>query len=226
MGEPPLGFVSLFALVGAFAVMAWALGFWAGQRGKPAQATSNPKDTLQTLQGRLLHARNMGMRLQELATTEQRLQEEQAHLALLHELKDEVNWLLSEVQSRLDRHPQEDPARLEAMIDATGKSLRLLMDAGRQPHATWSKASEGLNHLHKTLCLIRDLPASSPVSEKSEHTDFHVNYTLLSQSLIELHRTDRIHHDTPFASLDAGVELRLREGATLLVLWSHEEAEA
>lgn len=206
--------------------MAWALGFWAGQRGTPAQATPNPKDTLQTLQGRLLHARNMGMRLQELATTEQRLHEEQAHLALLHELKDEVNWLLSEVQSRLDRHLQEDPAQLEAMIDATGKSLRLLMDAGRQPHATWSKASEGLNHLHKTLCLIRDLSAPNPVEKKSQYSDFHINYTFLSQSLIKLHRTDRIHHDAPFSSLDAGVELRLREGATLLVLWSHEEAEA
>lgn len=226
MGQPPFGFVSVDALVAGLAALAMALGFWAGQRGRRGRTVSNSIHALQTLQERLIHARNMGMRLQELATTEQRLHEEQAHLALLHELKEEVNWLLAEVQSQLDRHHEEDPARLEAMIDATGKSLRLLMDAGRQPHVTWSQAADTLNHLHKTLCLIRNLPAFEVINARPEHAHLHVNYVKLSQSLIEIHRANNLDHTASFFSLDAGVEIRLSDGTRHLVLWSQDEAEA
>ena len=66
--------------------MAWTAGVVFGRaRATQRHANVSPSE-LKTLQGRMLHARNMGMRLQELASNQQRLQEEQAHLKLLQDL--------------------------------------------------------------------------------------------------------------------------------------------
>ena len=100
-------------------MVAWTAGVVLGRtRVRSRQANVSPSE-LKTLQGRMLHAQNMGMRLQELASNQQRLQEEQAHLQLLQDLKDEVHWLLSEVESTLTKHHEHDPDRLEDMLDAT-----------------------------------------------------------------------------------------------------------
>ena len=138
----------------------------------------------------MLHARNMGMRLQELASNQQRLQAEQAHLRLLQDLKDEVEWLLSQVESTLAEHHKHDPDHLEDMLDATGKALRLVLDAGRQPMTNWQRALETLTHLHKTLCLIRNLTHPSPTLsiECKQNTESQINQVVLIQLLIELHR--------------------------------------
>ena len=83
--------MNVLAYLGAVAVLAWTAGVVLGRtRAKPRQANVSPSQ-LKTLQGRMLHAQNMGMRLHELASNQQRLQEEQAHLQLLQDLKDEVH---------------------------------------------------------------------------------------------------------------------------------------
>lgn len=173
----------------------------------------------------MLHARNMGMRLQELASNQQRLQEEQAHLRLLQELKDEVQWLLSRVEATLGKHHKHDPDRLEDMLDATGKALRLLLDAGRQPMTTWSRAQETLTHLHKTLCLIRNLP--TPISENSDfqNTEKQINQVVLIQLMIESHRLELTNESFPYVGVDSGVTARLNDGTQRSVAWSQDVRE-
>ena len=90
--------MNVYACLGAVAAVAWTVGVVLG-RARATQRHENVSPSeLKTLQGRrMLHARNMGMRLQELASNQQRLQEEQAHLKLLQDLKDKVQWLRSQV---------------------------------------------------------------------------------------------------------------------------------
>jgi len=67
-------------LIGILFCLGWATGFAIGVqsiRSKFPLAKGESGETLMTLQGRLLHARNMGMRLQELASSKERLQKEQ-----------------------------------------------------------------------------------------------------------------------------------------------------
>lgn len=193
-------------------------------RAKQRHANVSPSK-LKTLQGRMLHARNMGMRLQELASNQQRLQEEQAHLQLLQKLKDEVQWLLSKVESTLDEHHKHNPDRLEDMLDATGKALRLVLDAGRRPMTIWHRAQEILTHLHKTLCIIRDLPTPIPTFEGIQNTEKQINQVILIQLIIELHRLKLTDELFPFVGHDSGVIARLSDGSQRSVAWSQDVQE-
>ena len=205
--------------------MAWTAGVVLGRaRGKQRLANVSPS-ALKTLQGRMLHVRNMGMRLQELASNQQRLQEEQAHLRLLQDLKDEVQWLLSRVESTLAEHHKHDPDRLEDMLDATGKALRLVLDAGRRPMTTWQRAQETLTHLHKTLCLIRNLPTPTPAIEEEQNTEKQVNQVILIQLMIELHRLELTDALFPFVGHESGVTARLSDGSQRSVAWSQDVRE-
>jgi len=205
--------------------VAWTAGVVLGRaRATQRHANVSPSE-LKNLQGRMLHARNMGMRLQELASNQQRLQAEQAHLQLLQDLKDEVQWLLSKVESTLAEHHKHDPDRLEDMLDATGKALRLVLDAGRQPMTTWQRALETLTHLHKTLCLIRNLPTPFSINDNSQNTEKQVNQVVLIQLMIELHRLELTGENFPFMGSDSGIKARLSDGAQRSVAWSQEVRE-
>ena len=173
----------------------------------------------------MLHVRNMGMRLQELASNQQRLQEEQAHLRLLQDLKDEVQWLLSRVESTLAEHHKHDSDRLEDMLDATGKALRLVLDAGRQPMTTWQRAQETLTHLHKTLCLIRDLPTPNPQINDIQNAEKQINQVVLIQLMIESHRLRLTDEVFPFVGRDSGVTTQLIDGTQRSVSWSQDVRE-
>ena len=204
---------------------AWTAGVILGRaRAKLRHANVSPSE-LKTLQGRMLHARNMGMRLQELASNQQRLQEEQAHLRLLQDLKNEVQWLLFKVESTLAEHHKHDPDRLEDMLDATGKALRLVLDAGRRPMTTWQQAQETLIHLHKTLCLIRDTPTPISRNESSQSTGKQVNQVVLIQLLIETNRLGLTAESFPFVGHDSGVTAWLSNGTQRSVAWSQEVRE-
>ena len=205
--------------------MAWTAGVVLGRaRATQRHANVSPSE-LKNLQGRMLHARNMGMRLQELASNQQRLQAEQAHLRLLQELKDEVQWLLSQVESTLAEHHKHDPDRLEDMLDATGKALRLVLDAGRQPMTNWPRALETLTHLHKTLCLIRNLPTPSSINDNSQNTEKQINQVVLIQLMIEVHRLELTGETFPFLGSDSGITARLSDGAQRSVAWSQDVRE-
>ena len=205
--------------------MAWTAGVVLGRaRATQRHANVSPSE-LKNLQGRMLHARNMGMRLQELASNQQRLQAEQAHLRLLQDLKDEVQWLLSQVESTLAEHHKHDPDRLEDMLDATGKALRLVLDAGRQPMTTWQRAQATVAHLHKTLCLIRDLPTPSSINDNYQSTEKQTNQVVLIQLMIELHRLDLTGETFPFLGSDSGITARLSDGSQRSVAWSQDVRE-
>ena len=205
--------------------MAWTAGVVLGRaRATQRHANVSPSE-LKNLQGRMLHARNMGMRLQELASNQQRLQAEQAHLRLLQDLKDEVQWLLSQVESTLAKHHKHDPDRLEDMLDATGKALRLVLDAGRQPMTTWQRAQATVAHLHKTLCLIRDLPTPSSINDNYQSIEKQTNQVVLIQLMIELHRLDLTGETFPFLGSDSGITARLSNGTQRSVTWSQDVRE-
>ena len=205
--------------------MAWTAGVVLGRARAKQRHANVSTSALKTLQGRMLHARNMGMRLQELASNQQRLQAEQAHLRLLQDLKDEVQWLLSQVESTLAEHHKHDPDRLEDMLDATGKALRLVLDAGRQPMTTWQRAQATVAHLHKTLCLIRDLPTPYSKNVNSQNTEKQVNQVVLIQLMIELHRLDLTDETFPFLGSDSGITARLSDGSQRSVAWSQDVRE-
>lgn len=206
-------------------MLAWTAGVVLGRtRARSRQANVSPSE-LKTLQGRMLHAQNMGMRLQELASNQQRLQEEQAHLQLLQDLKDEVHWLLSVVESTLTKHHEHDPDRLEDMLDATGKALRLVLDAGRQPMTTWQRAQETLTHLHKTLCLIRDLPTPNPQINDIQNAEKQINQVVLIQLMIESHRLRLTDEVFPFVGRESGVTTQLIDGTQRSVSWSQDVRE-
>ena len=205
--------------------MAWTAGVVLGRARATQRHPNVSPSELKTLQGRMLHARNMGMRLQELASNQQRLQAEQAHLRLLQDLKDEVQWLLSQVESTLAEHHKHDPDRLEDMLDATGKALRLVLDAGRQPMTNWQRALETLTHLHKTLCLIRDLPTPTSINDTSQNTEKQINQVTLIQLTIELHRLELTGESFPFVGHDSGVTARLSNGTPRSVAWSQDVRE-
>ena len=205
--------------------MAWTAGVVLGRALATQRHANVSPSELKNLQGRMLHARNMGMRLQELASNQQRLQAEQAHLRLLQDLKDEVQWLLSQVESTLAEHHKHDPDRLEDMLDATGKALRLVLDAGRQPMTNWQRALETLTHLHKTLCLIRNLPTPPPSIQYKQNTQSQINQVVLIQLLIELHRLGLTDEFFPFVGHDSGITARLSDGSQRSVAWSQDVRE-
>ena len=217
--------MTALACISAVAVLAWTLGLFVGRARAKEHEVKASSPELSTLQGRMVHARNMGMRLQELASNLRRLQEEQAHLQLLQDLKNEVQWLLSQVESELTEHHKSDPERLEDMLDATGKALRLVLDAGRRPKTTWEEAQRALSHLHKTLCLIRNLPAPKPIKIENQYADNHINQAQLIQLMIESHRLGRTDVPFPFAADSSGVIMQRKDHPPRTVLWSQEMAE-
>lgn len=217
--------MTALACISAVAVLAWTLGLLVGRARAKQHEVKASSPELSTLQGRMVHARNMGMRLQELASNQRRLQEEQAHLQLLQDLKDEVQWLLSQVESELTEHHKSDPERLEDMLDATGKALRLVLDAGRRPNTTWHEAKPALSHLHKTLCLIRNLPAPKSFQTYNQHADNHVNQAQLIQLMIESCRLERTDASFPFSTHASGVTMQRENHPPRTVLWSQEMAE-
>ena len=146
-------------------------------------------------------------------------------MRLLQDLKDEVQWLLSQVESTLAEHHKHDPDRLEDMLDATGKALRLVLDAGRQPMTTWQRAQATVAHLHKTLCLIRDLPTPSSTNDNSQNTEKQINQVVLIQLMIELHRLDLTGETFPFLGSDSGITARLSDGSQRSVAWSQDVRE-
>ena len=129
------------------------------------------------------------------------------------------------MESTLAEHHKHDPDRLEDMLDATGKALRLVLDAGRRPMTTWQRAQETLTHLHKTLCLIWNLPTPIPAIERDQNTEKQVNKVVLIQLMIELHRLELTDEFFPFVGHDSGVTARLLDGSQRSVAWSQDVRE-
>ena len=140
----------------AFAALGWAVG---RHTGLLVHAPPGHPPDLERLNERLMHVRDVGMRLTELAASEMRLSGEKQQLQSLQKLKIEVEWLLNEVDRQLSEciqeslHPSQEE-RLDNLLDATGKSLRMLLDIGQHPTPSEVDLAKTIHHLNKNLNLL------------------------------------------------------------------------
>ena len=82
----------------AGALLSMGAGCWWG--AATSAVKRNPPD-LQHLQERIMHAKNLSMRMEELFRKEQELVDERASYSTLLSLKNETEWLLDVVENRL-----------------------------------------------------------------------------------------------------------------------------
>jgi len=204
------------------AALALALGYAWGLKRKPS---ASPPD-FSRLQAQMMHARNMGMRMNELASSEVKLERERLELERLMALKEEVQWLLETVETMI-QHP--DPNRhdmLEQLLDATGKSLRLLLNFGQAAIQPWPTLCDGLQHLHKTLCLAREIHPSPPINSELQNTENKYDSVTLSQQLIEIHRKGWTQNNFPFVMEQKGLTLVLPTHRKSIAAEAQESLEA
>ena len=90
----------MFVETALVASLALASGYAWGLKRKPS---ASPPD-FSRLQAQMMHARNMGMRMNELASSEVKLERERQELERLMALKEEVQWLLETVETMI-QHP-------------------------------------------------------------------------------------------------------------------------
>ena len=173
----------------ALAVLGWAVG---RHTGLLVRAPAEHPPDLERLNERLMHVRNVGMRLNELAASEMRLSGEKRQLQSLQKLKPEVEWMLGEVERQMSEcapdslHPSQ-AEHLENLLDATGKSLRMLLDIGQHSNPSNIDLAATIQHLYKHLNLL------VPDLSKPDLTDFqtienHNSSIDLCQQIIESFR--------------------------------------
>ena len=136
------------ALAGALTSV--VVGCWLGTT---TSAVKGSPPNLQNLQERIMHAKNISMRMEELFLKERQLMDEQASYTTLLSLKEETEWLLDLVENRLMEGESSDLESVERLLDATGKTLRLVLEIGQRSHMPWTALKPNLIHIHKTLCL-------------------------------------------------------------------------
>lgn len=173
----------------ALAVLGWAVGRYTGLL---VRAPAGHPPDLERLNERLMHVRNVGMRLNELAASEMRLSGEKRQLQSLQKLKLEVEWMLGEVERQMsecapDSLHSSQAEHLENLLDATGKSLRMLLDIGQHSNPSNIDLAVTIQHLHKHLNLL------VPGLSKPDLTDFqtienHNSSIDLCQQIIESFR--------------------------------------
>ena len=67
----------------------------------------------------------------------------------------------------------------------------------------------GLQHLHKTLCLAREIHSVPPISNVLQNTENKYDSVTLSQQLIEIHRKGWTQEEFPFVMEQKGLTLVL-----------------
>lgn len=154
------------ALTGA--LISLGVGCWCGAT---SLAVKRETPNLQSLQERIMHAKNLSMRMEELFRKEQELVDEQASYSTLLALKDETEWLLDLVEGRLMQGERLDLDNVDALLDATGKTLRLVLDIGQHGRMEWTTLEPSLGHIHKTLCLASNHQPSHKRKNTSESID-------------------------------------------------------
>ena len=183
------------ALAGALTSL--ALGCWLGTA--TAAVRRNPTN-LQSLQERIMHAKNLSMRMEELLRKEQQLMNEQASYTTLLSLKEETEWMLDLVESRLMEGGSSDLEHVETLLDATGKTLRLVLDIGQRPHMPWTTLQPNLIHIHKTLCLAARNKLPSEMEIESHLIEDEFDGPHLAQLLIQQHRQNNVGLTWPFSA--------------------------
>lgn len=183
------------ALAGALTSL--ALGCW---WGTASAAVRRKPPNLQSLQERIMHAKNLSMRMEELLRKEQQLMNEQASYTTLLSLKEETEWMLGLVESRLMEGGTSDLEHVESLLDATGKTLRLVLDIGQRPHMPWTTLQPNLIHIHKTLCLASRNQLPNELEIESYLIEDEFDGPHLVQLLIQQHRQNNVGLTWPFSA--------------------------
>ena len=134
----------------------WPWARW-GLKRKPS---ASPPD-FSRLQAQMMHARNMGMRMNELASSEVKLERERLELERLMALKEEVQWLLETVETMIQRPDPNRYDMLEQLLDPR-QIASSLAQLWTSPHPAMAQFCNGLQHLHNTLCLAREIHHAPP----------------------------------------------------------------
>ena len=183
--------------------------------GRMTQPQTQAIPDLTTLGERMMHARNLGMRMNELAFNEQKLLQERTHLSDLLALKNEIEWLLDLVEERLNDDATDDHESLEDVMDAMGKTLRLVLDVGRRPQQPWSDLLPSLIHIHKSLCLARGIPMKINHNIDGQIFDFKCNGVGLIEQLIQAHRLGEVHDKFPIIAVGNDVRFQVKPTETI-----------
>lgn len=198
--------------VGMGFVLAWGMGWHWGRR----RESSEPPPELHVLHQRLLHARNLSMRLGEMAQTEQRLADSHSLLEQHLQLKEGVSWMLLNVEHRLHscghEVDSETVERMEHMLSSTSKSLRYLIEVGRHPIMTWSSLVPAAKQMHHSLCLILDQKTSTiSQTEFIQSSGNEVYATLVINEMIRLAIHNQLPDTFPLQATSEGVSLRRKD---------------
>lgn len=184
------------------------LGWWLGKQRK----VEGPAPDLGLLEERLQHARNVSMRLGELAEHQKRLTAESSHLERHLQLREGVAWMLLRVQHEMhacdvDSDPEEFD-RVERLLSSMSKSLRLLIDVGRTPILPWGDLQPVAQQVHQTLCLLQGQePAQTPHKIKSLFNDYKLIASDVINQLINLSVTGKMPATFPFVPGKSGLLL-------------------
>ncbi|MGB1384279.1 MAG: hypothetical protein ACPG66_09295 [Flavobacteriales bacterium] len=170
-------------------------------RGVASKKSALPD--MDRLYERMVHARNMGMRLQELGLRQRDLRTTQDNNRHLEELRREVEWMLDLVQSRLlAASSPRDWEDLETLLGAVSKSLRHMLEVGQFPEMALEDFLPAEEQIRGTLSSITHLPNSdlSRDLNKYQITENEVNKIIQINLLIQQYRAA---YDRQFA--DKGI---------------------
>jgi len=185
-------------LLGVGAIAGLASGVALGRRRGPSNKPT-PRLDMERLSERMVHARNMGMRLQELGLRQRDLKVTQDHNRHLEELRSEVEWMLDLVHSRLlAASSPRDWEDLETLLGAVSKSLRHMLEVGQFPDMAHEDFLPAEEQIRGTLSRITQLPVLE-ISEdpiQSQKTVEEINRINQINLLIQRHR---VLHDRKLA---------------------------
>ena len=104
------------------------------------------------------------------------------------------------VEKRLTKGGSSDLEHVETLLDATGKTLRLVLDIGQRSHMPWTTLQPNLIHIHKTLCLasINQLP--NKIKNKLYLIEDEFDEPHIAQLLIQQHRQNNVGLTWPFSA--------------------------
>lgn len=197
------------------------LGWWLGRQRK----VEGPAPDLGLLEERLQHARNVSMRLGELAEHQKRLTAESSNLEQHLQLREGVAWMLLRVQHEMHvcdvDSGSEEIDRVERLLSSMSKSLRMLIDVGRTPVLPWGDLQPVAQQVHQTLCLIQGHnPVKTPEDYETSFVDYECLAPNLINQLINLSVTDKMPATFPFMPGKSGLLLHAHGAPGTTYSWA------
>ena len=103
------------------------------------------------------------------------------------------------VEKRLTKGDSSDLEHVETLLDATGKTLRLVLDIRQRSHMPWTALKPNLMHIHKTLCLASKNQLPDDPMFESHIIEYEFDGPLLVQLLIQEYRNKNVGLSWPFS---------------------------